>query len=316
MKIDRLLAIVMLLLKHRRLPARELADRFEVSLRTIYRDIDTLSHAGVPVVTYQGMNGGIGLVEGYRLDHTLLTDQDLAAITTAVRGLSTSIPDQEQLLLLDKITQIIPPSKSEQFRIQTEQLVVDLSDWGGHRELPEMLGQIRATIADSHMLHFSYRNADGQSTMRTMEPHSLVLKKNQWYIYGYCHLRCEFRLFKLSRMKDIRQGPDTFIRRPLAVEELPWQQDWGKPEQQVDIVLRFHPNGAHLAEEWFPLEQHQKDEAGYTLVYTSMPENDWLYTFILSIGAVAEVLEPPAIRQRVRETVMEMQKKYSLPSVT
>ncbi|WP_028592910.1 helix-turn-helix transcriptional regulator [Paenibacillus massiliensis] len=316
MKIDRLLAIVMLLLKHRRMPARQLADRFEVSLRTIYRDIDTLSQAGVPVVTYQGMNGGIGLVEGYRLDHTLLTDQDLAAITTAIRGLSTSMPNQEQMLLLDKITQIIPPSKTEQFRIQTEQLVVDLSDWGGHRELPEMLGQIRATIADSHMLHFSYRNADGQSTMRTLEPHTLVLKKNQWYVYGYCHLRCEFRLFKLSRMKDVRQGPDTFIRRPLAVEELPWQQDWGKPEQQVDIVLRFHPNGVHLAEEWFPLEQQQQDAAGYTRVYVSMPENDWLYSFILSIGAVAEVLEPPAIRQRVHEMVLDMQKKYSLPPVT
>ena len=116
MKLDRLLAIVVLLINRGRVQAKDLADTFEVSIRTIYRDIDTLGQAGIPVVTYQGMSGGIGLAEGYRLDRNVLTDRDLASIVTALRSVSTSHTNAARELLMEKLSSIIPESKTMTFR--------------------------------------------------------------------------------------------------------------------------------------------------------------------------------------------------------
>jgi predicted DNA-binding transcriptional regulator YafY len=315
-KIDRLLAIIILLLNRRMIQAKELAERFEVSVRTIYRDIDTIARAGIPVVTYQGAGGGIGLSEGYRLDRALLNDEELAAIVTALRSLATSNPEAEHSsLLLEKIQQIIPASKAEHFRFRTEQFIVDYSDWGGRVELQELLSLLKHAISSLHPVHFRYKDAEGRVSSRSFEPYTLVLKHHQWYVYGRCMAREQFRMFKLIRMREVSITEDsTFVREPVVLEELPWQQSWNEPNNRTRLVLRFSPEGAHLAEEWFGHETLEEDADGRTLITCRLPENDWLYGFILSFGVHAEVLDPPHVRNRVRVMVQQMQNNYDGPT--
>lgn len=312
MKIDRLLAIVILLLNRRMIQAKELSERFEVSVRTIYRDIDALACAGIPVVTYQGAGGGIGLSEGYRLDRALLNDEELAAIVTALRSLATSDPEADHpSLLLEKIQQIIPASRAEHFRFRTEQFIVDYSDWGGRGELQGVLSLLKQAISGLHPVHFRYKDAEGRISSRSFEPYTLVLKHHQWYVYGRCMAREQFRMFKLIRMREVSIAEDsTFVREPIVLEELPWQQSWNKPDNQIRLVLRFSPDGVHLAEEWFDHENLEEEEDRRVIVTCRFPENDWLYGFILSFGVHVEVLEPPHVRDRIRTMVQQMQHNY------
>lgn len=126
MKIDRLLSIVILLLNRPLIQAKELADMFEVSVRTIYRDIDSINSAGIPVVTYQGAGGGIGLMQGYRLDRNVLSQRELADIFSALQSAS-SIGGEGHHLLMEKISSVVPPSQISAFRSKTTQMIVDFS---------------------------------------------------------------------------------------------------------------------------------------------------------------------------------------------
>lgn len=310
MKIDRLLSIVILLINRKMVQAKELADMFEVSVRTIYRDIEAINQAGIPVVTFQGANGGIGLAEGYRLDRNLLTNDELAALVTALQSISSSYRSQENDMLLEKISSIIPPADSEQFNIKTKQFMVDFSPWGNHSRTEEKLVKLKQAIEQQQPVTFTYCSADGKVTARCVEPYTLVLKRQRWYLYGYCTLREQFRFFKLFRIKDMVTEARQFERQDIPINQLPWERDWNAPHQTVRIVLRFEPNVKHLAEEWFGIEELQEDEEGKFVVSVPFPEDNWLYGFILSFGEGVEVIEPEHIRSKIRSIASRIAAKY------
>lgn len=176
MKLDRLLAILVLLINRGRVQAKDLADTFEVSIRTIYRDIDTLGQAGIPVVTYQGASGGIGLAEGYRLDRNVLTDKDLASIVTALRSVSTSHTNVARDLLMEKLSSIVPEAKNEDFQANTSRFIVDYSMWTHPEALQIKLQLIEQGMDQLRPITFTYCSAEGTQTHRTTDPHTLVLK--------------------------------------------------------------------------------------------------------------------------------------------
>ncbi|MBP1991102.1 helix-turn-helix transcriptional regulator [Paenibacillus eucommiae] len=310
MKIDRLLSIVILLMNRKRIQAKELADLFEVSVRTIYRDIDVIDHAGIPVMTYPGAGGGIGLVEGYRLDRNLLTHNDLAAIVTALRSISTSYSSHENQMLLEKINSIIPASKSDDFEFKTKQFIVDFSSWGDQGLMEEKLNKLKQAIEQLQVVAFTYCNADGDVTERSVEPYTLVLKKQRWYLYAYCRQREQFRLFKLFRMKDVVIHELYFVRQPISMEDMPWAKSWQPPEQGTPLQLRFHAKVRHLAEEWFGVESLLEDGEGRYTVSVAFPEDNWLYGFILSFGEGVEVLEPAHIREKIKKIAEGIVNKY------
>lgn len=310
MKIDRLLNIIILLLNRPIVQAKDLAERFEVSIRTIYRDIDAINQAGIPIVTYQGANGGIGLAEGYRLDRNLLTNEELAAIVTALQSVSSSYPDEGHAMLVEKISSIIPASQAEDFQFRTKQFVVDLSPWGNHDKLEAMILTLKKAIEERQAVRFSYRNAEGEATERTVHPYTLVLKGHAWYLYAYCTGKLGFRFFKLVRMKRLEPLDSRFEREDISLEERPWDKEWHAPERTVSLTLRFGPGIRHAAEEWFGAESLQDDETGHSIANVSLPDNAWLYGFILSFGPEAEVLEPESVRHRIRDLAAGIAANY------
>ncbi|BBI33019.1 helix-turn-helix transcriptional regulator [Cohnella abietis] len=317
MKLDRLLAIVIMLVNRRMIQAKELADHFEVSVRTIYRDIDVINQAGIPVISYQGAGGGIGLSDGYRLDRNVLTNNELVAIVTALQSVSTTHGSSSNKQLLEKMQSIVPAAESEQFQFQTQQFIVDMSPWGRQGPMEEKLAQLKTAVEKGFEITFTYCNAQGEVTKRSVEPHTLVLKKQSWYLYAFCLERQQFRLFKLFRMKDIEDQKRSFVRKNVSVEQIPWNEEWSSPEKTTTLRLRFHQRAKHIAEEWFGIEalnieasgENSEKEARY-IVSVHYPEDRWLYGFILSFGQDVEVLEPEHIRGKIKEIAASIQQMY------
>ncbi|WP_150271949.1 helix-turn-helix transcriptional regulator [Paenibacillus tepidiphilus] len=309
MKIDRLLSIVILLINRPLIQAKELADMFEVSVRTIYRDIESINEAGIPVVTYQGAGGGIGLMEGYRLDRNLLTQRELADIFTGLQSIS-SYGGGAHTLLMEKISSVIPPSQTAAFRHKTNQLIVDFSPWGLQGIIEERLTLLKKALEENVLVTFEYVNAGGASSQRTVEPYTLVHKGQAWYLYGFCRGRRDFRMFKLHRMKSLAAGSDSFERQELPLHELPWGDGWKDIRNTTRILLRFLPAGRHLAEDYFDIAELQQDERGGYTVAVHYPEDNWLYGFLLSFGTLMEVLEPEHVRHRLGELAAGVAAKY------
>ncbi|WP_310831299.1 helix-turn-helix transcriptional regulator [Paenibacillus pedocola] len=309
MKIDRLLSIVILLMNRPLIQAKELADMFEVSVRTIYRDIDSINGAGIPVVTYQGAGGGIGLMEGYRLDRNVLTEHELADIFTALQSVST-YGGGEHNLLMEKISSVIPPSQTAAFRSKTTQLIVDFSPWGLQKPLEERLALLKEALEEAAAVSFEYVTADGKISRRSVEPYTLVLKGRAWYLYGFCAEREDFRLFKLLRMKSLIKEKRSYVRQELPLKELPWSSGWSTPSDTTPVVLHFSAEGRHLAEDYFDYSELQPDGNGGYTVTVCYPEDNWLYGFLLGFGTAAEVLEPEHIRLKLGEIAAGVAAKY------
>lgn len=311
LKLERLLSIIILLLNRRMVQAKELAERFEVSVRTIYRDIEAINGAGIPIVTYQGTNGGIGLVEGYRLDHNVLTNDELADIVTALRSLSTTYGNEQHLRLLEKINSVVPPAYSEEFQHKTNRLLIDYSPWDGNERLRPKLQLLKEAVDNCLIAGFIYSNAEGEISYRTVEPHMLILKGKQWYLQAFCTEKEQFRLFKLKRMKELEIAPRRiFIRRELPTQERDTGQSPCEPFQVTEIVLRFQADSRYLAEEWFGIDGLLPVEDGSWHVKKAYPEDEWLYRFILGLGHHAEVLEPPHLRENIASRAMQVAKIY------
>lgn len=283
---------------------------FEVSVRTIYRDIDSINGAGIPIVTYQGANGGIGLMEGYRLDRNVLTDRELADIFTALQSVS-SYGGGEHTLLMEKISSVIPPSQTAAFRSKTTQLIIDSSPWGSHHVLEEKLAILKESLEDSVAVAFEYVNAEGQSSLRSVEPYTLVLKGQAWYLYGFCVLRQDFRLFKLLRMKGLVKETREFVKQDIAMSKMPWSTDYERESSSATtIVLHFTAEGKHLAEDRFDSTELCPDGNGGYTVSIHYPEDSWLYGFLLSFGIAVEVLEPEHLRLKMAELATGIAAKY------
>lgn len=311
MKIDRLLSIVILLLQRNRIQAKELADLYEVSIRTIYRDIEAISMAGIPVVTFQGANGGIGLMEGYRLDRSMLTDLDVRDIVMGLQSLSTSLGGPNVSRLLNKFESLLPKSGGERFSVRTTQFIVDHSGWGNQAAQEGKLIKVKEAMSQARTLAFTYRNAEGVITERNVDPHTLVLKGQQWFVYAYCPDREQFRLFKLSRMSEPVVTETVFTRRDLSYEVLPWNEGRMAATRAVQpFTLQFNCNSRHLAEDWFGVEALNEQTEGIYTVSVPFPEDAWAYGFILSLGPDVVVKEPVHLRDKIREMALRIASNY------
>lgn len=312
MKLERLLAIVIILINRKRVQAKDLADMFEVSVRTIYRDIEAINQAGIPVVTYQGVNGGIGIMDGYKWDKNVLTHDELASIAVALKSVSTTYGQSSTGVILEKIKGLIPKNESEHFEAKTGHVLIDFSPWGSDPAHKEKLEVLREAIRLSRCVSFVYHNSRGEETERAVEPYTLVLKRQRWYLYAFCTFRGGFRFFKVSRMRDVKVLDKTYHRQNVEPEQLPWEKEWYNPKNTVELVLKCQQEIRPLVEEWFGIENVHTDDGGYSIARAKLPEDDWLYGFILSFGAKAEVLAPEHIRDIIREMAAEVHNLYRL----
>lgn len=310
MKIDRLISILVVLLRRERVQAKELAEMFGVSVRTILRDVEAINLAGIPIVTYQGANGGIAVAEGYRIDKSILSADELAAIMASLKGVSATIPDQRYEILMEKLKN---PLSSDQLSVldqKSRQMIIDLSPWGGYGDLKEILIMLRGAIEKHLVIAFEYTDADSRKSKRRAEPYSLLLKGQQWYLYAWCLLRQDFRIFKLSRIRDLSVCGPGFDPREIPDETFPWEDEWQKNAGMLELDLLFEAEMESLVEEHFDAPMY-KQEDGRILVKISLPENNWMYGWLLSFGSMMEVLHPPHVRRILADMAGKILARYA-----
>ncbi|WP_285399234.1 YafY family protein [Lysinibacillus sp. fls2-241-R2A-57] len=303
MKLERLLTMTMILINRKKVTAQELADLFNVSVRTIYRDIETLSCAGVPVISQQGVNGGISLIDGYRVDKQVLTKDELTSLSIAIKSALTTYEDSHAEAVLEKLTSVA----DEKIKQSIDQLFIDLSPWGPNVIFKDQITLLKKAIEQAHCVSFTYSTTHGHITNRLLEPHTLVQKGKVWYVYGYCTWREDFRLFKISRMKNLKEEMTTFQRKEVNLSELPWDKEWHRPQNVVNLTLSFDSAITTLVEESFGAE-HVDHES--STIKISLPEDEWLYGFLLSFGHRVKVLEPPHISEVVQKRAQEIVQLY------
>jgi predicted DNA-binding transcriptional regulator YafY len=310
MKLDRLVGILVVLLRKERVQAKELAERFGVSVRTILRDVDAINLAGIPIVTYQGAGGGIGIAEGYRLDKSVLTGDDMAAIITALRGIDGVMTGKSHDILMEKLKNTLPAPQLDTLNTKLKQLIIDLSPWYEDTRTKEKLAIIRKAIEDTRRIEFVYADSEGKKTSRRAEPYSLVLKAQKWYLYAWCLLRNDFRYFKVSRIKELAVLDETYTPREAPPENIPDEREWYRNGKPVTLDLLFIEELENLVAEWFG-DDIEKSEDGRLMVRATLPENYWLYGYLLSFGTGVEVVSPPHIRSILAEISKGIYEKYT-----
>lgn len=307
MKIERLLAIIVILLNRRRITAKELAERFEVSIRTIYRDIASLNGAGIPIIASQGYEGGLAIPDSYKLSRQLLTPRDLDAMISTLQGVNQRMVHKDLERIIEMLVSLLPKEDEARISSHHRSFVVDLTPWGPMETPNQTMQVVQRAVDDTRLLAFSYNDASGRSTSRTVEPHTLIFKGYAWYLLAYCRLRGDFRIFRLSRISSPRISDSSFLVRDPGDIHRFFHFNYG-PSQPV--VLRFSPTVRAKVEDAFPGAEFCHGEDGFVIVRVELPDDPWILAFILGFGADAEILSPDSWRQAVKKNLAGMKKLY------
>lgn len=300
MKIDRLIGILSILLQEEKITAPELAERFEVSRRTINRDIEALCKAGIPIRTAQGAGGGISIMDGYRMDRTILTSKDMQMILVGLRSLDSVSGSRYYGQLMEKLQ-----TGSSEFISGRDSMLIDLSSWYKGSLAPK-IEVIQSAIENRHLLAFKYFAPSGESD-RTIEPYYLVFRWASWYVWGWCTDREDYRLFKLNRMDGAAETGQEFVCRNVPMPDLSNEKIF---PGGIKVQALFAPDMKwRLVEEFGPYCFSEADDGRlfFTADYTDM-EN--LVTWLMTFGAKAEVLEPVEVRSMIRKNAEEILKIY------
>lgn len=287
MQINRLTEIVFLLLKDERMSAGKLADYFGVSTRTIYRDIDVLSVAGVPIYTEKGKGGGIYLDESYSLKKAMLnkTEQQELMSLLSMR-IATGV---EKSGLIDKLSGL--------FKHGEQSIRVDFSSFSNDDgEMQVIFDTLNTCVLEKFTATFGYYNKSGDETTRTVEPLKLIYKHRLWYLYAYCLMRNECRIFRLSRMSQVIKNQERFTRcfdYEKFIADMEYSGEltkvvlWLDKSQKVRVYDEFNRKTIKITEE------------GDYIVYMNVPPDDWVYGYILGFGENVKVLEPPWLNEKI-----------------
>jgi len=301
MQINRLFEIVYILLDKKIVTAKELSEHFEVSVRTIYRDVDILSGAGIPIYTNKGKGGGISLIEDYVLNKSVLSEKEQKEILMSLQSLN-AMKFLEIEPVLKKLSMVF--NKKE-----TNWIDVDFSQWGSNDTEREKFNIIKRAILNIKVLGFDYFSSYGEKTSRTVEPLKLIFKGQGWYLYGYCLLKNEFRIFKLRRISNLVLLDETFKREvPTNI----WDNSSETyKNRMITLVLKIDERMAYRVFDEFNQESVIKNRDGSYTTTITFPEGDWVFGYIMSYGEHAEVIEPKNIREEIKRKFEESVKKYS-----
>lgn len=300
MKIDRLIGILSILLQEEKTTAPELAKRFEVSRRTINRDIEDLCKAGIPIRTMQGTGGGISIMDGYRMDRTILTSKDMQMILAGLRSLDSVSGSSYYGQLMEKIQ-----TGSSEFISGRDSMLINLSSWYKGTLAPK-IEIIQEAIDNRHLLDFKYYAPSGEG-VRTIEPYYLVFQWSSWYVWGWCLSRRDFRLFKLNRMDGLSDTGESFICREVPMPDLSNEKIF---PGGIPVKALFTPDVKWRLVEEFGSECFTEMDDGRLLFSADYTDMENLVTWILTFGGKAEVLEPPEVRRAIRKAAEETLKNY------
>jgi predicted DNA-binding transcriptional regulator YafY len=289
MKIDRLIGILSLLLQQERVTAPYLAEKFEVSRRTINRDIEDLCKAGIPIVTMQGINGGIAIMDGYKMERTLLTSSDMQAILTGLRSLDSICGTKRYQQLMNKLS-----VEESSILASNSHIRIDLASWYKTQLAPK-IACIQDAIEQHQMITFTYYAPNGESE-RTVEPYLLMFQWASWYVWGYCTMRQDFRMFKLNRMQELHMTSETFKLREHPDFELDHREIF---PQNFEAEAVFLPEMKWRLVEEYGIESFTEQENGTLLFRAGFMDKASLFGWLLTFGDKVELRKPLVCRNEL-----------------
>lgn len=302
MKVDRLIGILSILLQKDKITSQELASKFEVSRRTILRDIDALCLAGIPIISEKGQGGGISIMDGYKVDRTVLSSEDMKAILTGLQSLDSVSGTNRYRQLMEKIS----IDGSAAINVDNH-IIIDLSNWD-KSTVSDKIGLIKAAMEQNLKIAFNYISQSGESR-RMIEPYHLVFQWSGWYVWGYCAHREDYRMFKLTRMTELtltdEKIPDRSV--PEYICDKQWDNTGG-----IEVTVKFDNSVKWRIIDEFgagSLKYNEKGDIIVTIPWSNVPA---LYQYVLSFGDKAEIIAPMKCRQDFAKYLKKIQKKYEM----
>jgi predicted DNA-binding transcriptional regulator YafY len=287
MQISRLFEIVYILLSKKTATARELAERFGVSTRTIYRDVEMLSGAGIPIYMSKGRGGGISLLDNFVLHKSVLSEAEQNEVITALSALR-SVNHTESQNALSKLSAIFGKAGQDWIK-------VNFSHWHGFDMKFEA---IKNAIFSKKVIAFDYYGRGREKMSRLAEPLQLRFNANAWYLYAYCRTREDMRSFKVSRMEDVVITGEGYDR---AFSEQDGAAEGYVPDNLVKLVLKMDSSQSYRIYDEFSDAEVERNGDGSFVITLYYPEDEWVYGYIMSFGHCAEVLSPAHIRGIIGE---------------
>ncbi|MGL5437488.1 MAG: helix-turn-helix transcriptional regulator [Lachnospiraceae bacterium] len=308
MRLQRLLAILAMLLREKRIRAEEMAQRFEVSTRTIHRDIETLEQAGVPIVTYPGVHGGIEILDTYKLDKNVFLNEDFMTILSGLKSISGALDPAVVNRTLAKLEALIPQNQAGRVELGGNKLYIDLKPWNVHPDFEPMFDKVRKGVEQDRLLRFDYTKRECGSSQRTVEPHQLILKEQNWYLRGFCRARQEFRTFRLQRMEQVELLDEVFEPRSFP-EEVDDFKQWSHPKM-VTVEIIAHPSMRKELLEHCSHENITELPDGNLYLRLPFVESRIGYGVLLMMGEQCRVVAPDFVKEELKRRLDRMRELY------
>ena len=307
MKFEIMIKILFELLSKKTVTASYLANKYEVSTRSIHRYVSTLEMAGVPIYTTRGKNGGFSIIDTFRLNSTFLTSKEFEQTISTLQAFCDSVPDKT---LSNVILKLKATSKNhyENFDLTSGNLVIDAGPWGDTVGYKTKLLIIEKAIEENTVLTISYHDRNGSVSKRDIEPHVIVFKQGLWYVYAYCRLRQEFRFFKTGRIEFANLSNEKFTRREIAKNELPLNF-WQSNLQSIQVKMEIDTKVLSDVEEWLGIENVTVSDKK-NIAVVNLPYDDGLVSKIISYGDGIKVVYPDELKEKIKQKANEIVKKY------
>lgn len=296
MQINRLFEIIYILMRKKKVTAKELAERFEVSTRTIYRDIEILSSSNIPIYMSKGKGGGIHMLDNFILDKSMFTEDEQNEILTAILSIKET-KQFENEVIVDKLSTIFNKRAHSWIKI-------DFSSWDGYEK---KFDDIKNSILNRDVIEIEYLNRLGEKGKRKIWPIQLWFKEKTWYLRAFCLLKKDYRIFRVSRIKNLNITNEKFDL--INIEDCEKAtQNINSDQKILKIVLKIDKSQEYRVYDEF--ETFEKDNDGNFLVYFFSVEDMWIYGYILTYGEYAEVISPIEVKNHIKSKIEKMKKKY------
>jgi len=301
-KVERLISIIMILLKKNVVSTTEFAQLFNVSKRTILRDMETLSLSNVPIYAITGVNGGYGIMDEYKVDKRLLSSSDLENILTALGGLEQILFSEEVEITIKKIEAMVNPLSLK------SSILLSFYDWEGRSEIVQFLKICQDSILKKRLVSFDYIDKNGTATNRIVEPYQLHFSESSWFLKGFCLQRMGYRTFKLSRIDNLNMDEKTFNPREYLVE-----QEHGANYQPQLVVIKalISPSIKDQFIERYGRKSIENYSSEFLLATIYVPQNSTGFQFLASFGTNLKIVEPKTYVDDFRIFLNQMLDKYS-----
>lgn len=289
-----------------------LAEKYEVSERTVRRYIDVLYGGDIPIETIRGKNGGYTIAADYRIEHSFFTRAEHERLLTCVSALSSSFDDHLNRDIIDKLKELGTNRENQEYLVKTDSLVIDSGTWTNPHYYRGKIETINKGITDGITLAMRYIDRKDSVSERKLDPYSLILKEGVWYVYGWCHERKDFRLFKLSRIRSLSFTDEVYQKRPSDV--------YGKLSEkfenarQVELIVDFVPSVESDIEEWLGAECIRKKDDTWLSAQAIVYSNDSLLRKLLSFGADVRVQSPAYLREELLTAAKQLLNCYDTES--